>query len=202
MPSTQPVLLLDIMSTVVRDPYQDAIPEFFDMSLDELEDVKDPSAWVDFERGLIDEPTFFERYLDGLSEARRERFRQHLYEAYEFIPGMQALLEDLAEAGVNMHALSNYPIWWKIIDEKLDVRQYLDWTFVSARTGFRKPEAEAYLTAARTLKVDPWDCLFVDDRELNCNGARACAMSAIRFEGAEHLRARLAEVYPIDGNDA
>lgn len=198
MPSTHPVLLLDIMSTVVEDPYHDAIPEFFDMSLEALNQQKDPSAWVDFERGLIDEPTFFDRYLDGLSDPDREAFREHLHDAYEFVPGMKALLEDLAQAGVDMHALSNYPIWWKIIDRKLDIRRYLDWTFVSCRTGFRKPEAEAYLTAARTLKVDPWDCLFVDDRELNCNGARACAMSAIRFEDADTLRARLAKVYPIE----
>ncbi|MBL8943564.1 MAG: haloacid dehalogenase, partial [Myxococcales bacterium] len=34
-------------------------------------------------------------------------------------------------------------------------------------------------------------CLFVDDRELNCEGARATGMDAVHFVDADTLRADL-----------
>jgi FMN hydrolase / 5-amino-6-(5-phospho-D-ribitylamino)uracil phosphatase len=34
-----------------------------------------------------------------------------MVEHYDYLPGMQSLLARLAAAGVEMHALSNYPMW-------------------------------------------------------------------------------------------
>ncbi|MDA1267103.1 MAG: hypothetical protein O2816_18645, partial [Planctomycetota bacterium] len=56
---TDPILLLDVMSTLVVDPFYQEIPAFFGLSLDELLAQKDPRAWVDFEQDAIDEATFF-----------------------------------------------------------------------------------------------------------------------------------------------
>lgn len=50
-----PVLLFDIMDTLVRDPFYQDVPAFFGMSLKELIDIKHPTAWIEFEKGLIDE---------------------------------------------------------------------------------------------------------------------------------------------------
>lgn len=44
---------------------------------------------------------------------------------------MEALLERLAAAGIRMHAFSNYPAWWALIEERLGLSRYLQWTFVS-----------------------------------------------------------------------
>jgi hypothetical protein len=46
---------------------------------------------------------------------------------------MEALLQRLANAGAEMHAFSNYPAWWQMIEEKLQVSRYLDWTFISCQ---------------------------------------------------------------------
>lgn len=50
-----PILLFDIMDTVVRDPFYKDIPAFFGMSFNELIDCKNPTSWIEFEKGLIDE---------------------------------------------------------------------------------------------------------------------------------------------------
>jgi hypothetical protein len=44
---------------------------------------------------------------------------------------MQQLLQDLHRANVDMHAITNYPVWYKLIEEKLQLSRYLDWTFMS-----------------------------------------------------------------------
>ena len=36
--------------TVVKDPFYEKVPEFFNMSLKELYSVKHPTAWVEFEK--------------------------------------------------------------------------------------------------------------------------------------------------------
>jgi HAD superfamily hydrolase (TIGR01509 family) len=110
---------------------------------------------------------------------------------YRWIEGIEALLIDLKSAGVSMHTLSNYPIWYLLVEDAIQLSRYLPWTFVSHNTGVRKPSAEAYSRAAETLGVAPEVCLFVDDRGTNCRGAVDAGMRAIQFEGAEALRTEL-----------
>ncbi|KAI5428460.1 hypothetical protein KIW84_033445 [Lathyrus oleraceus] len=43
------------MDTIVRDPFYKDIPAFFGMSFDEFIVSKHPTAWIQFEKGLIDE---------------------------------------------------------------------------------------------------------------------------------------------------
>ena len=45
----RPILLFDVMGTLVHDPFFEEMPEFFGLSFDELLAVKHPSAWVEFE---------------------------------------------------------------------------------------------------------------------------------------------------------
>jgi phosphoglycolate phosphatase-like HAD superfamily hydrolase len=42
-------------------------------------------------------------------------------DAYEWIDGMEQLLQDLQQAGVELHAMSNYPVWYKHVNQKLGV---------------------------------------------------------------------------------
>ncbi len=185
------VLLLDVLDTLVHDPFYDEVLEFFGMSLDELFAVKDKQAWFAFERGELREQDMRARYFaDGRAldlEGLRACMRAH----YRLLPGVEELLTELRAAGVPMHALSNYPVWFELIEARLGLSRFLSWSFVSCRTGVRKPDAGAFLGAARALGVAPSRCLFVDDREKNCAGARAVGMSAHRFEGSEGLRAEL-----------
>lgn len=52
-------------------------------------------------------------------------------ERYEFLPGMPELLQQLQGQGTEMHVISNYPEWYRLIEDKLQISQYLPWTFIS-----------------------------------------------------------------------
>ena len=45
-------------------------------------------------------------------------------EACEYMDGMQQLLEELSGQGVQMHAMSNYPVWYRDINAKLRIDRY------------------------------------------------------------------------------
>ena len=57
------LLALDLMDTVVRDPFFHHLPRHLGISVDELTALLDGEAWVAFERGRIDEEAFLKRAL-------------------------------------------------------------------------------------------------------------------------------------------
>lgn len=189
----RPVLLLDVMDTLVHDPFYAEVLEFFAMDLDSLFAIKSKPAWFQFERGELDEATLVDRYFIDGRKLDLAGLRACMAGAYRFLPGVEALLGELREAGVEMHALSNYPIWFEMIEQRLGLSRFLEWTFVSCQTGVRKPDAAAYLGAAAQLGRSPQQCLFVDDRVPNCDAAEAVGMPALRFTDAATLRAALRE---------
>ncbi len=192
--STRPpsVLFFDVMNTLVYDPIEEEIPRFFGLSLDRLYAQKHPTAWVDFERGELSESMFYEIYFpDSPQPIDGDALRKVLFDAYRFLDGVEPLLEQLRNTDVVLYALSNYPVWFEIIEEKLALSRYLRWDFVSCKTGHRKPDPRAYLVATSGADVSPEDSLFVDDRQSNCTGARDVGMDTICFQDARQLRTEL-----------
>jgi len=187
------ILLLDVMDTLVYDPFHAEVPAFFGTTLPELLAIKDPHAWPRFETGEYDEATFAANYFQDRRPLDVPGFKAALAGAYRLLPGIEELLGELQSAGVAMHALSNYPPWFELIEGRLGLSRWVHWSYVSCRTGVRKPDPEAYLGPARDLGVEPGECLFVDDRASNCEGALAVGMAAHHFRDAEGLSAELRE---------
>lgn len=185
------VVLIDVMDTLVHEPFHREMPAFFGMSLAELVAVKHPTAWIDFELGRTSESDFLAGFFRDRRAFDHAAFLAAVRAAYRWLPGMEALVAELAAAGHALHALSNYPVWFHAIEERLRLSRYLSWSFVSCDTGVRKPDRRAFTGAAEHLGVACEACLFVDDREENCAAARATGMEALRFTTAEELRAEL-----------
>jgi HAD superfamily hydrolase (TIGR01509 family) len=187
----RPALLLDVLGTLVHDPFFDDVPRALGLTLEELLRAKHPTAWVEFELGGMSEEEFLPRFFadgraydhDALVRAFREGFR--------LLDGVEELLRELALAGVRPHLLSNYPVWYRTIEERVKLSRFAEWSFVSCDTGRRKPDPEAYLHAARTLERAPSECLFVDDVERNVVAAARLGMRTVRFVGASELRREL-----------
>jgi HAD superfamily hydrolase (TIGR01509 family) len=188
----RPILLFDVMDTLVHEPFYHEMPAFFGMSLEELQAAKHPSAWIDFELGRLQEQEFLRRFFRDGRAFDREGLVRAVRAAYRWLPGMEALLAELARRGYAIHALSNYPEWYRMIEERLGLSRYLVWSFVSCLTGVRKPDERAFTGAAAALGIPSAECLFVDDRERNCAAARATGMEALRFTSADELGAELA----------
>lgn len=192
--ASQPVLLLDVMDTLVRDPFFRKVPAFFDMPLNELVQQLAPGRWVAFEYDEIDEETFLRGFFKDGRAYDSEGLRTLVHESYRYIDGVEALLAELHGEGVPMHTLSNYPRWYEAIEARLKLSRYVEWSFVSCLTGHRKPDAEAYTHAAQTLGVAPERCIFVDDRKHNVTAAIDVGMQGIVFESAAQLRKDLEDL--------
>ncbi len=63
---------------------------------------------------------------------------------------------------------------------------------VSGEVKLLKPDPAIYFLALDRFGLKPAEALFIDDREINVEGARAVGMQAHLFVGADDLRTRLA----------
>lgn len=185
------ILLLDVMGTLVHDPFFVEVPAFLGLTLDELIAVKHPTAWIEFELGRIDEAAFLPRFFQDGRTYDHAGLKRTMRDAYALLDGIPGLLEELGAAGVAMHVLSNYTAWYELIEERVGLSRWVPWTFVSCKTGLRKPDTAAYVHAAAQLQVRPEQCVFVDDRGVNCKAAHEAGMTAIKFRDAGQLRADL-----------
>jgi HAD superfamily hydrolase (TIGR01509 family) len=184
----KPILLWDVMGTLVHDPFYEEMPAFFGLPFQDLLRKLEPGAWVDFELGRRTEPEFLNEFFADRREFDHRGFLRAVRDAYRWLPGMETMLAELREAGHPMHAFSNYPVWYRMIEERLRVSRFADWTFVSCLMGLRKPDPAAYSHVLRELGASGEQCIFIDDRGSNCKAAAEAGIHAIRFEGVDALR--------------
>ena len=188
-----PILLWDVMSTLVHDPFFEEMPEFFGVSFEELIKTLKPGPWVEFELGLRSESEFLDDFFADGRSFDQQGFVREVRSAYRWLPGMEGLLAELHAGGLSMHAFSNYPEWYRMIEERLELSRFASWTFVSCRMELRKPDPAAYQHVLERLGVPAERCLFVDDRAGNCEAARGAGIPSIQFQGVKSLRESFAE---------
>ena len=190
------------MDTLVCDPFREVMPAFFGMTLQQMLQAKHPTAWGRFERGELSEEQFLQQFFADGRAFDRQGFREAIRSSYAWLAGMEQLLGSLAGQGIAMHALSNYPVWYEWIEERLQLSRFLSWRFVSCQVGLRKPEPAIFEHALGELGVDASRCLFIDDRVGNCQAAVACGMRAIHFTGDAQLLARQLAAAGLSERDA
>lgn len=186
---------LDLMGTVIYDPYVEALQAATGMAPEVLRGVRDPHCWPQFELGAIDEPEFVRRFFpdpDGRYRFDLDAFHRARRDGYRFLPGMADLLDDL-DGKVRRYVASNYPVW---IDEMAQVFRFderFEGVYASCHMGVRKPDTGFFEALLEATGHPAQRCLFVDDRPVNCEAAASVGMMTHLFEGVEGLRRRLRE---------
>ena len=181
----------DVMDTLVRDPFREALEAATGLSLAELFARREPSVYPAFERGEVDEATYWAHSGDAGIEVDPEAFHRVRRAGIHWLPGMRQLLDDLD--GVVLRATaSNYPVWIEqLADDHLHGR--FERILASHHLGSRKPDRSFYERLLDRLRLEPSEVLFVDDREVNVDGAQAVGIAAHRFVDAATLRGWLAD---------
>ena len=88
----------------------------------------------------------------------------------------------LKERGYKLYILSNYSA--RVLEETkefMTFRRNMDGEIFSCNVHLCKPEPEIYQTLLERYKLVPGECVFIDDSEANCEGAREAGMYAVHF---------------------
>lgn len=183
-------IAFDVMDTLLRDPFREALEAATGRLLQELFASRDPSAYPAFERGELDEVDYWAAYGRAGIDVDPAAFHRVRRAGTHWLPGMRALVTDLDGVVVRATA-SNYPHW---IDEL--ARTHLDGGFehivASCHLGVRKPDPGFFERLLERIGHGPEHVLFLDDRSSNVEAAAAYGLRAHRFTDARSARAWIA----------
>jgi HAD superfamily hydrolase (TIGR01509 family) len=182
----------DLMDTVVRDPFREALEAATGLALRELLARRDPDVYPAFERGEIDEDAYWAHYEHAGIDVDPQRFHEVRRAGTRWLPGMPSLLDDL-EGVVHRVTASNYACWVEQLAQEM-LGDRFDRVLASCHLGVRKPDRDFYLAVLERLELPAAEVAFVDDRQVNVEGARAVGMPARLFVDATDLRGWLVDL--------
>ena len=138
--------------------------------------------------GVISEEAALKRILSRLdSDKERELaalcFEQwHLYNMHPKA-GMDKVVRELKERGFGLYVCSNASLRLPACSGRvIPEAQLFDGMLFSAQVKCMKPQKEMYGHLFSMFHLKPEECFFVDDWDLNIEGAAACGMRGYCFE--------------------
>jgi epoxide hydrolase-like predicted phosphatase len=145
------------------------------------------------ERGEISEVDFLENLSWGLEaelghRPTLHRFREIYFDALHPNDPMLDLMRELRDRGFRMAILTNnVREWEELWRSKLPLDEIFELVVDSGWVGMRKPQPEIYQLTVERLGggLEPAECLFVDDNQVNVEAARDLGMIAIHFRSNE-----------------
>jgi putative hydrolase of the HAD superfamily len=154
------------------------------------------------ERGEISEAAFLEQIADALEpllghRPEMHRFKEIYFEALEPNPPMIDLMRELKGSGYRMAMLTNNVREWEPLwRSMLPVDEIFETVVDSGFVGCRKPESRIYAMTLERIGIAPEACLFVDDVQVNCEGAQKAGINSVHFrdndQAIAEIRAALA----------
>jgi HAD superfamily hydrolase (TIGR01509 family) len=180
----------DVMDTVLVDPFREALTAATGLTPAQLFARRDPELYPAFERGEIDEATYWARHAERGLDVDPSRFHAVRRARTDWIDGMRELLDDL-DGLVERVTASNYPVW---IEELTGTHlaERFETVLASHHLGVRKPDPAFYERLLAVEGLAPSQVVFVDDREVNVEAAREVGIAAHHFRDATTLRGWLA----------
>jgi putative hydrolase of the HAD superfamily len=150
-----------------------------------------------FERGKISLDEYLERtvfYRDR--PFARDEFRDFMFSLSRPMPEVLAFARALADSGKYfMSTLNNESRELNLYRiQKYGLREIFRLFVSSCFVGLRKPESGIYRLAIEITQINPEECCFIDDRELNLECAAKLGMRTIQMQSLDQLREELAKL--------
>jgi 2-haloacid dehalogenase len=111
------------------------------------------------------------------------------------VPGTAEIVRSLRAQSVPLFLLTNMPT--HVFASRMvryDVLHVFDGAVVSGDEGVLKPSREIFRRLLDRFDLEAAETLFIDDSEVNVEGARAAGLQAHHFAGAADLRRALADL--------
>lgn len=152
---------------------------------------------AELECGRMTEADFLDRVGGRLEtilgrEVQMREFTETYFSHLRTNDELIAYMAGLRDRGLRMAMLTNNVREWEARwRAMLPVDDIFELVVDSAFVGMRKPDPRIYQLTCDRLGVQPAECVFVDDIEVNCDAAAALGMRAIQFHDTAQAIAEL-----------
>jgi putative hydrolase of the HAD superfamily len=150
--------------------------------------------WCSMDLGIEDDRAIMEKMV-----AQQPEYREQIWQILEHpeivvkqMEYAKSWIKDLKKRGYGTYYLSNYSRYLREAQPQvLDFVPMLEGGIFSCDVNLVKPDRRIYELLLERYHLVPEACLFVDDRQDNVDGAIACGMRAVRFDGYEQSYAQV-----------
>ena len=163
------------------------------------------AQWLDESRpmrGVEDERRVRREYIRamdaqmnwGLTEDEIDRLGDDFtdnMDRYGFFDDVKPWLKRWRAQGVALGLLSDAMPSILVFMERYGILSDFDAAVISTQVGAIKPDPRMYAAILEAMRAEPGDCLFVDDKAENLEGAVAAGMRAVQMARSEALPARM-----------
>lgn len=146
------------------------------------------SYWNDMDEGILSAKDAEVIFRMALSEYENEfdafwNAQEKYIEEYDYAHDM---IEGLKKKGYGVYLLSNYPKeMYELHWPTFSFLPIVDGYVVSALEKMRKPDDRIYRLLCERFGLDPKECTFFDDRQINCDAAESVGMKGLLFLGKD-----------------
>lgn len=187
-------ILWDLGGVVLTDAWDHTIrrkaAEHFNLDWEDFEERHD-QIMTAFETGRLPLMEYLERTVFYRPRPfTADQFRAFMFAQSQPHPNVLSVLGRLADSGKYLlGALNNESLELNLYRiEHFDLRRYFTLFFSSCFVGMRKPEEAIYRLALQVTQHAPEECLFIDDRVLNLEGAQALGIQTFQYQNTAQLQ--------------
>ena len=147
--------------------------------------------WIFLDMGVMTEEEALSHWQSRLPDEAMKRFAAEVFwhwHEYNMQPieGMDELIRDYKKQGFSIYLCSNASVRMKLCYKKvIPAIDCFDGVLFSAEEKLLKPQKEIYERLFSKFSLRPEECFFIDDLEMNIEGARACGMEGLCFTGQD-----------------
>ena len=202
------VLTTPLLGSFERVQEEIKIPaEYLGQALRAAAEERGDNPLFELERGEMEESEFLELLSVNLEpllghRPHLHRFREVYFDALDPNEPMIELMRELKASGLKMAMLTNNvrewePLWRSMMPVDEIFEEVVDSAFV----GCRKPEGRIYRLTLERIGLAPEACLFIDDLEVNCEGAEKAGMKEVHFRDNEQAIAEIRAAVGAAGDE-
>lgn len=180
--------------------------EKFHLSKDEYDRIAKATVfspvWNEIDRGVMSEEEILEKFIENDPELSKK-----LTEIYEDFNGLLKMFEytrgwiiDLKNRGYKVYCLSNMS--HKAVRECWDALCFVEETdgyLFSCNEHLIKPDPAIYKRFFEKFKLNPSECVFIDDLERNIEAAKEAGMHGIVFKNVKQAEEELSKIVKEEG---
>jgi putative hydrolase of the HAD superfamily len=170
--------------------------QHFNLDWEEFEDRHELVVSA-FEKGQLGLEGYLERSVFYKPRSfTREAFKEFMFAQSQPFPDTLAVIQRLADSRKYLlGTLNNESVELNLYRiDRFNLRDYFDVFFSSCFLGVKKPDEAIYRLALQMTQCPPEEFVFIDDRPLNLECARALGIRTLQFQNASQLEQDLRQL--------
>ncbi len=151
--------------------------------------------WPESDRGVLTPQEIMRHFVEGAPEYKEEIEAIYVYAERLLKLRNYTLpwIRDLKRRGYRVYIISNMPEVLYLKSEKSNFcfLEETDGAIISYKEKMVKPGREIYELLCTRFQIDPAKAVFIDDSEINIQGAKACGIYGLLFQDEQQAKMEL-----------